>query len=640
MVISQTTLLQPRFGEGFLDDYAGRLIYDPQVAIVELVANCWDAGARKVEITWPLESGGHFSMIDDGTGMTKDEFEGIWTELNYNRLQKHGSYVRFPDLSINIKRRVYGRNGKGRHSLFCFSNEYNVETWKSQSNSFFHVKRSYGITPYEIEFIKQESREGHGTKISCRIINNYIEEKNIQDLLGSKFITDPSFEIYLNNHKIDLYDLRDLLEEEEYIIPGEEEKIKILRLDSRKTGRISKHHGVAWWIDNRLVGEHSWKGFEGAYLDGRTSEAKRYTFIVKANLLRDEVKPDWTDFKDTQRAGRIKEIVNSIIFDSIKTLMQDIRSSTKKSVLKEHKETIKQLTDLSKEQIGKLVDEIQMKCPTMAQRDLSNTVGILANLELSRRGYGLLQQLILLSPNDLDNLTEVLNNWSVNDAKKVLDELQWRLNLIEKIESLSENPDTNELHELQPLFETGLWIFGPEFEGARFLSNKSLSTIVKEFFRGTIVDHPMRRPDFVALPDTSIGVYSGDEYSDNGEVCGIDKVLIVELKKGGFKITQKEKRQTVDYALAIKKSGKIKQNTRMTGYVLGTTIDTDSNQVSKEGDTIEVIPRPYSTVLRQAHARTFNLMKKIKDIKSIRIDDKEIREIVSQPELTRFIKMN
>ena len=83
MGTSQMTILHPRFGKGFLDDHAGRVISNPHIAIVELVANSWDAGARRVNITWP-DNGGDFEILDDGTGMTKDEFENIWPELNYN----------------------------------------------------------------------------------------------------------------------------------------------------------------------------------------------------------------------------------------------------------------------------------------------------------------------------------------------------------------------------------------------------------------------------------------------------------------------------------------------------------------------------------------------------------------------------
>jgi len=107
----------------FFQDYAGKLVADTNVALVELVANCWDAGAKRVDITWPENNGGYFEITDDGHGMTKDEFEKIWGKFNYNRRDNQGVTVDIPGLS-NQKRKVYGRNGKGRYSLFCFSDTY------------------------------------------------------------------------------------------------------------------------------------------------------------------------------------------------------------------------------------------------------------------------------------------------------------------------------------------------------------------------------------------------------------------------------------------------------------------------------------------------------------------------------------
>lgn len=42
--MEQRTLL---YDERFLESYAGAIITDPATAIVELVANCWDATAPK-----------------------------------------------------------------------------------------------------------------------------------------------------------------------------------------------------------------------------------------------------------------------------------------------------------------------------------------------------------------------------------------------------------------------------------------------------------------------------------------------------------------------------------------------------------------------------------------------------------------
>ena len=165
---------------------------------------------------------------------------------------------------------------------------------------------------------------------------------------------------------------------------------------------------MAWWVNKRLVGEHSWKGIEGAYLDGRTAEAKRYTFIVEADILIDEVKADWTDFKDTERANRIRSNVNDHILASIQELMKDVRVSSKRAVVLQKREVIKTLPDLSQEQVGRFIDDIQIKCPTMKQTDLANAVEIFAKLEARRSGYGLLQKLAGLDEGDFLNLESIM----------------------------------------------------------------------------------------------------------------------------------------------------------------------------------------------------------------------------------------
>lgn len=635
MEIRSEMVTLAQFSEGFLDDYAGRIITDPKIALIELVANAWDATATKVNITWPSELGGKFEILDNGTGMSQEDFRTVWTELSYNRVKKQGIHVVFPD-SPEKQRTAYGRNGKGRLSLFCFSDQYQVDTWLRERSSIFQVKRSYGKSPYEIIFQGSGAREGHGTRITCDVEKNYLPEDEVRALLGSKFIVDPSFHVILNGIQIDPLNVDGLSEEYDFLIPGEG-TVKIIRIDSKIAGRLSKQHGVAWWVNKRLVGEHSWKGIEGAYLDGRTAEAKRYTFIVEADLLIDEVKADWTDFKDTERANRIRIAVNEYILASIQELMKDVRVSSKRAVVIQKKEFIKALPDMSQEQVGRFIDDIQIKCPTMKQADLANAVEIFAKLESRRSGYGLLQKLASLGEDDYQDLESILNTWSIAEAKKVLDELHCRLKLIEQMEALVEKAGTDELAELQPLFEAGLWIFGPEYESCEYTSNRSLATVIKKFFDGGVVENPAKRPDFVVLPESSIGAYSSDRYDErSGEVCGTAKVLIVELKCGGFMITHKEKDQARNYALEIKNSGKVDRDTKIVCYVLGAEIKPSANDVSTEGPYIEVRPRTYRVVLNQAHARTFNLMKKIKEMKKIKMDDKEIESVLSQKELTDF----
>jgi hypothetical protein len=513
--------------------------------------------------------------------------------------------------------------------------KYFVETWCNEDFSKFEVKKTYGNLPFDILPVDFGSREGHGTKIYCDVVRNHIPVDDVMELLGSKFITDPDFNIYLNEHKIGLFDLEDAVIEE-FSIEGEDEAIKIIRIESEHAGRLSRHHGVAWWVNKRLVGEHSWKGFEGAYLDGRKSEAKRFTFIIEANMMANEVLADWTGFRDTRRANLIKALVNEYILRSIQEVMQDARKATKKDIIGKHKDSIKRLSPLSKYQMGQFIDNIQMRCPTMSPKDLENTIEILAKMEMNMTGYDLLQQLAQLSTDDLDGLVSILDEWSISEAKIVLDELLKRLKIIEHMEALVDDPNTDELHELQPLFEKGLWIFGPEYESREYMANKSLARVVREMLGGGKVETPLKRPDFVMLEDSSLGFYSRDSYGETGEVNGLAKVLIIELKRGGFNITKKEWRQADDYTQEIKKSGKVDRITKLVCYVLGSTISCEEGTI---GDQITIIPQAYSTVLRRAHARTFNLIKKIEEIKGVTeseyVDD-EIKYVLSQQDITDY----
>ncbi len=74
------------FEDRFLDRHAGPIIADTAVAIVELVANCWDAYATEVRVQWPQSSNGKsFEIADNGKGMTREMFERRWGKLDYDR---------------------------------------------------------------------------------------------------------------------------------------------------------------------------------------------------------------------------------------------------------------------------------------------------------------------------------------------------------------------------------------------------------------------------------------------------------------------------------------------------------------------------------------------------------------------------
>jgi len=125
-------------------------------------------------------------------------------------------------------------------------------------------------------------------------------------------------------------------------------------------------------------------------------------------------------------------------------------------------------------------------------------------------------------------------------------------------------------------------------------------------------EEPIRkRMDFIALPDRSLGIYSADAHDGESEVSGYRKVLIVELKRGGFELTQDELDQGRNYGLYLVKSGAIQEQTPICVYVLGARLETGLGRSSQTNVT--TTPMTYDVVLAKAHARTFRLLKKIQE---------------------------
>lgn len=634
--------LVPQFGEGFLSDHAGKIISDPKIALVELIANCWDAGADTVNIDWPEDSGETFQIADNGTGMTSDEFRHRWLHLNYSRMQEQGDDVEFPSDNMASSRKAFGRNGKGRHAMFCFSDIYTVETWKDGEKSTFEVQKSFDLSvPFHVRPKSQVKRNGHGTKIRAALRFNYLPTQEVREIIGSKFISDPAFRVFVNREAVELTDIEELTKVYALEIDNLG-SVLIRHIQSDVGGRTSRQNGVAWWVQKRLVGEPSWRGFDDIpYLDARRTQARRHTFIVEADMLVNSVEEDWSDFRKTPDFETVQGAVKEFIGAELGKLMHDVYKERKEAAITANRQEIKKLSSSSRYMVGSFLDEIQKTVPTMGERELSATVDVLSKLEKSRSGFVLLEQLAKLTPDDLDGLSRLLSTWTVQEATIVLDELEKRLRLIEKLEEIAENPSTDELHELQPLFGLGLWIFGPEYEGVSFTSNRRLLTVVEKFL-GDKLDEPLvnpkKRPDFVVLPNSTIALYSRDAYDDRGEVDGIDKMLIIELKRGGFEITRKERAQAQDYASEIRKSGKVRDRTSIIAFVLGANIASDATKEITEGNTV-VYPKTYSTVIRQAHARTFHLLGKIKEAtKDTQLFDPDVERIINQPSQMEMLK--
>lgn len=198
-------------------------------------------------------------------------------------------------------------------------------------------------------------------------------------------------------------------------------------------------------------------------------------------------------------------------------------------------------------------------------------------------------------------------------AKLVLDEIQNRLKLIGELRTKLKQVGVDEVHELQPLFERGLWMFGAQFESIEFTSNKGMTNVIKTIFKDEGGKGTRNRPDFVALPDSSVGFYARASYDENHDEDGVEHLVIIDLKTTGLPLGSKEKDQVWKYVKELREKGYLRKYTRVDGFVLGDKIEGGENEPIKHGEEVKISPLLYDTILIRAEKRLLSLHSKVKD---------------------------
>ena len=75
--VNNLPILGNTFPSNFLYKHAGRIMQYPDFAIIELVANCWDAGATSINIHWPKNEQDDLVVEDNGIGIPKKDQNNV-----------------------------------------------------------------------------------------------------------------------------------------------------------------------------------------------------------------------------------------------------------------------------------------------------------------------------------------------------------------------------------------------------------------------------------------------------------------------------------------------------------------------------------------------------------------------------------
>jgi hypothetical protein len=612
-LIPQNYIQGSLFEENYLIRTLGPLAYSPDIALTELVANAWDAGALRVEISIPEEYGQDLTIKDNGTGLSKNDFYQRWMKLGYNRVRHQGKNVQFPE-GVSGSRLAYGRNGIGRHGLLCFNNQYSVHTKKDGQKNKFKISTLSESEPFVLQDESTVDSDGHGTKLIVNVNQHLPNIDKVQDIISARFLHDPQFVVLINGKSLPLEEHSGLVDSRTLHI-NDKVSLKVLFIDTKKAARKTLYQGVAFWQGGRLVGEPSWILGDSSVLDGRTRFAKQYTFVAKTDDLAEYIKEDWTGFIRHEIMDEVYRNLSEYIVGAFKKIAIDQINETKISLREDFGEHYSELSALGKFEVDEVIEHVVENHPTSTPETLGIAVEAVINLERTRSGKALLHKLSQFSDNDIEGLNRLLDQWTIKDALSVLDEIDRRMSVIEAISKLSGNSKIDELKILHPLVTESRWLFGPEFDSAEYTSNSQLRTIAKKIFKQKVdskqFENPQNRPDLFILNDSTKSITGAEEFNTETTLVEMRRILIIELKRGGSSLSRENRDQAVHYVEDFIGCKELTGNPCIFAFVIGDTVSGKLVGKQKVGDDGHVFVSTYAQLVDTARRRLFNLKEKL-----------------------------
>lgn len=634
---------QPLQNSLFEDDYLlrelGQVAHVPQVALTELVANAWDAGASRVDLVLPTEIGGILTVTDDGHGMTPEQFKKRWMTLRYTREKYQGFNVEFPTGRTARPRKAYGRNGIGRHGLLCFADEYEVKTWRDGILATFVVGTGAGSSPFVCRSETEEKHIGSGTRLQVQVTRKLPDADEILTVLSARFIHDPEFEVRVNGKLRPFTEIDGRISEETLCLSAGRHA-KVIVIDSTRLNHSSLHQGIAFWVQHRLVGTPSWAVGQIANFDGRTRFARRYKVIVDTEGFESDVEQDWTAFCPTDSVNELYQATAEHIRDVAQRLAVEFTEITSEDALMQNRSELATLGQGARLGVAEFTTAVAQEHPTVSPEFLATAVKALIHLEKTKSGAALLEKLATLQHDDIEGLDRLLAEWTVKDALRVLDEIDSRLSVVETIQRLADDPDTDELHTLHPLILRSRWLFGPEFESQEYCSNMTLQSVARELFKSPDAQfiNERNRPDIVVLPEKTTWQMTGIESFDpvDASLVQMQQVLVIELKKGGFELTRKEVNQADGYVQDIAASGLITGTPFINAWVVGQKVAAGVAREKVVGDGERnpygrVRATTFGSLVGTANARLMKLRHVLADRYESTSTDDLINRVLCQP---------
>jgi len=520
------------------------------VAIAELVANSWDAGARTVRITVPEQgdydqASGQIVITDDGTGMNGDQVQNEYLVVGRNRRRAGQGVVR--------GRRVMGRKGIGKLAGFGIASQVTVVTWcdgeaTTITLNLVDLKKEDGETamvPIEgiIGAPPPDAVSPGGTRIILTDLKHKtpLDVDGLREALGRRFsrVVRGEMTIFVNDNP-----LGDPTLDLETRVPTDGE-YDTVTLPSGAEVRYN------YAFSRSVIQSPQMRGFT-IYVAGKTAQAPPFFFnvegtasgqhgtryltgAIEANFL-DEGEDDESDLISTDRQEidwenegiqGFYEWGQQLTRKALRDWANRKGEEAEASVIKDDGllTRIDHLDPPSRRDAMKLVRQIG-QADTAPEFTLGLADTVIRAYEY-RQFHDVVDQIEAVSeePDQLTLLLSYLNEWKVLESRAILEILKGRLSMVDKFGAMivtnapetAPQVDADNMHDLLAGYP---WLLNPDWQV--LAEEKAISTQLREWHAQDVRDEDSRlRYDFLAL---------GNNH----------RLVIIEIKRSGHAVRHDE----------------------------------------------------------------------------------------------------
>ena len=525
-------------------------------AIAELVANSWDAGANRVEISVPNAAGyspdtATLTITDDGGGMSADEVEDDYLVIGRNR--------RSAGQVEPVDRKVMGRKGIGKLAGFGLARRMEVTSWRNGVATAIELDaaalKSQPDTVTNVAIrgmvgaVSPDLTSTSGTRLTLRGLKHRtpLEPDMLRRALARRFsrTVRGRMQIVINAAPLE----EPVLDLELREPPGTADDPNATQETKIPDGGV-----VRWWAGfSSSVLPAELQGFT-VLVRGKTAQAAPFFFGVESTAtaqvgtkyLTGVMEADYLDDGSDDDSDRISTDRQEIDWSDdaaaplhawgaelVRRLLRDRRSHREDDA--DLKSRIDKLDKPSRDQVRKFVRSLGGADAAPERTHLLADTVIRAYEY--RQFHDYTEELDKLSdqPAQLELALEHLRGWKVLESRAILEVVRGRLDIVDKFNHLivDDFPETapkvgrENLHDLIADYP---WLIAPEWQV--MAEETRITSQLREWGEQDLPPDDRERYDFLALE-------------------GGGETVVIEIKRSGHPVVLDDLQQIEGYVAKL-----------------------------------------------------------------------------------------